>query len=86
MPTALDLAIDSTVARLMENGGPLSVTHVEKYGVQIPMIAQAPANLRDYFDMFCALNADKEFLVDGDLRFTFAECHAAARALAGGMR
>lgn len=85
MPTALDLAIDSTVARLMENGGPLSVTHVEKYGVQIPMIAQAPANLRDYFDMFCALNADKEFLVDGDLRFTFAECHAAARALAGGL-
>ncbi len=85
MPTALDLAIDSTVARLMENGGPLSVTHVEKYGVQIPMIAQAPANLRDYFDMFCALNAEKEFLVDGDLRFTFAECHAAARALAGGL-
>lgn len=85
MPTALDLAIDNTVARLMENGGPLSVTHVEKYGVQIPMIAQAPANLRDYFDMFCALNADKEFLVDGDLRFTFAECHAAARALAGGL-
>ena len=85
MPTALDLAIDSTVARLMDNGGPLSVTHVEKYGVQIPMIAQAPANLRDYFDMFCALNGDKEFLVDGDLRFTFAECHAAARALAGGL-
>ena len=69
----------------MDKGGPLSVTHVEKYGVQIPMIAQAPANLRDYFDMFCALNADKEFLVDGDLRFTFAECHAAARTLAGGL-
>lgn len=85
MPTTLDLAIDSTVARLMDKGGPLSVTHVEKYGVQIPMIAQAPANLRDYFDMFCALNADKEFLVDGDLRFTFAECHAAARTLAGGL-
>lgn len=85
MPTALDLAIDSTVTRLMENDGPLSVTHVEKYGVQIPMIAKAPENLRDYFAMFCALNADKEFLVDGDLRLTFAECHAAALALAGGL-
>lgn len=85
MPTALDLAIDSTVTRLMENDGPLSVTHVEKYGVQIPMIAKAPGNLRDYFAMFCALNADKEFLVDGDLRLTFAECHAAALALAGGL-
>ncbi len=85
MPTALDQAIDSTVARLMDNDGPLAVTHVEKYGVQIPMIAKAPANLRDYFAMFCAMNAEKEFLVDGDLRLTFADCHSAARALAGGL-
>lgn len=85
MPTALDLAIDSTVNRLMENDGPLSVTHVDKYGVQIPMIAKAPGNLRDYFAMFCAMNAEKEFLVDGDLRLTFSECHTAARALAGGL-
>lgn len=85
MPTALDLAIDSTVARLMDGDGPLAVTHVGKYGLQIPTIAKAPANLRDYFAMFCALNADKEFLVDGDLRLTFAECHSAARALAGGL-
>jgi acyl-CoA synthetase (AMP-forming)/AMP-acid ligase II len=85
MPTALDQAIDSTVARLMENDGPLSVIHVEKYGVQVPMLAKAPANLRDYFAMFCALNADKEFLVDGDLRLTFAQCHSAARVLAGGL-
>lgn len=85
MPTALDQAIDSTVARLMNNDGPLSVIHIEKYGVQIPMIAKAPANLRDYFDMFCAMNADKEFLVDGELRLTFAECHKAARELAGGL-
>ncbi len=85
MPTALDQAIESTVARLMDNDGPLSITQVEKYGVQIPMLAKAPANLRDYFTSFCALNADKEFLVDGDLRLTFAECHAAARTLAGGL-
>ncbi len=85
MPTALDLAIDSTVTRLMENDGPLSVAYVEKYGVQIPVIAKAPPNLRDYLAAFCALNADKEFLVDGDIRLTFAECHAAARELAGGL-
>lgn len=85
MPTALDQAIDNTVARLMDNDGPLSVTHVEKYGVQIPMIEKAPANLRDYFDMFCAMNGDKEFLVDGELRLTFTQCHKAARQLAGGL-
>jgi acyl-CoA synthetase (AMP-forming)/AMP-acid ligase II len=85
MPTALDQAIDSTVARLMENDGPLSVIHIEKYGVQLPMLAKAPGNLRDYFAMFCALNAEKEFLVDGKLRLTFDQCHSAARALAGGL-
>lgn len=85
MPTALDQAIDATVQRLMENDGPLSVTYVEKYGQQLPMLAKAPANLRDYFQMFCALNADKEFLVDGDIRLTFAQCHGAARTLAGGL-
>jgi acyl-CoA synthetase (AMP-forming)/AMP-acid ligase II len=85
MPTALDQAIDATVARLMENDGPLSVTHAEKFGQQLPMLAKAPANLRDYFQMFCALNADKEFLVDGDIRLTFAASHSAARALAGGL-
>lgn len=85
MPTELDKAIDATVAKLMANDGPLSVVHVEKYGRQIPIIAKAPANLRDYFQFFCAMNADKEFLVDGDIRLTFADCHTAARELAGGL-
>jgi long-chain acyl-CoA synthetase len=85
MPTALDQAIEATVSRLMADEGPLSIAHVEKYGVQMPVLAKAPANLRDYFAYGCATNADKEFLVDGDLRLTFAQCHAAARALAGGL-
>ncbi len=85
MPSELDLAIDATITRLMENDGPLAVTHVEKFGVQMPMIAKSPANLADYLAYFCALNADKEFLVDGDCRWTFAQCYAAARELAGGL-
>lgn len=85
MPTELDLAISATISRLMENDGPLTVTHVEKYGVQMPMLAKAPANLADYFAFFCATHAAKEFLVDGDCRLTFGETYAAARALAGGL-
>ena len=85
MPTELDLAIDATIKRLMDNDGPLTVTHVEKYGVQIPMLAKAPANLADYFAFFCATHGDKEFLVDGGCRLSFAETYAAARALAGGL-
>jgi long-chain acyl-CoA synthetase len=85
MPTALDQAIEATFSRLMADEGPLSITHVEKYGVQMPALAKAPANLRDYFAYGCATNADKEFLVDGDLRLSFAECHVAARTIAGGL-
>jgi long-chain acyl-CoA synthetase len=85
MPTALDLAIDATVTRLMSDDGPLSVTPVVKYGVEMPMFAKAPANLADYYTHFCALHADKEFVVDGDSRLSFADCYNAARALAGGL-
>ncbi len=85
MPSELDLAINATIDRLMQNDGPLSVTHVEKYGVQLPMLAKAPANLNDYFAFFCATHGDKEFLVDGECRLSFAETYAAARVLAGGL-
>jgi long-chain acyl-CoA synthetase len=85
MPTALDIQIREAVVRLMDNNGPLSVNYVEKYGVQMPMVTKAPANLADYLAYFCNLNADKEFLVDGELRLTFAQCYGAARELAGGL-
>ncbi len=85
MPTELDKTIDATVKRLMSDGGPLTLGYVEKFGVQLPIFAKAPATLADYYTYFCAMHADKEFLVDGDIRLTFGECFAAARALAGGL-
>ena len=69
MPSQLDLAIDATIARLMDNDGPLSLTYAEKYGVQMPVFAKAPGNMSDYLAFFCATHADKEFLVDGDIGF-----------------
>ncbi|WP_397578648.1 class I adenylate-forming enzyme family protein [Sphingorhabdus sp.] len=85
MPSPLDLAIDATINRLMTNDGPLTVTYVEKFGVQLPMLAKAPGNMADYFAFFCATHADKEFLVDGEIRLSFRETYAAARVLAGGL-
>ena len=85
MPSQLDLAIDATIERLMANDGPLAITYAEKNGVQMPVFAKAPGNVADYFAFFCATHADKEFLVDGDIRLSFAETYAAARALAGGL-
>jgi long-chain acyl-CoA synthetase len=85
MPSQLDLAIDATINRLMANDGPLAVTYAEKNGVQMPVFAKAPGNMADYFAFFCATHADKEFLVDGDIRLSFAETYGAARVLAGGL-
>ena len=85
MATDLDRAIEATVAKLTTADGPLSVGYVEKYGHQMPYLTKAPANLRDYLTGFCAMHADKEFVVDGDIRLTFGQVHTAARTLAGGL-
>jgi long-chain acyl-CoA synthetase len=85
MPTDLDMAIEATLNRLMNDSGPLTLTHIEKFGVQMPVLAHAPANLADYYTHFCAVHCDKEFLVDGDIRLTFGQCYAAAREVAGGL-
>jgi acyl-CoA synthetase (AMP-forming)/AMP-acid ligase II len=49
------------------------------------MIAAAPPSLAHYFGHFCTLHGDKEFLVDKDVRLTFAQTYAAARLAAGGL-
>jgi long-chain acyl-CoA synthetase len=85
MPTDLDRAIEATLARLTTDDGPLALGYVEKYGQKLPYLTKAPANLTDYFNFFCAMHADKEFLVDGNIRLTFGECQTAARQLAGGL-
>ncbi len=85
MLTQLDKSIADTVEKMMMPDGPLAITYVEKFGVQLPMIAKAPPNLSDYLAYFCHLHADKTFLVDGDIRLTFGECYAAARTVAGGL-
>lgn len=85
MPTQLDLAIKSVVENLMANDGPLAIDMVEKLGVQMPMLKHSPATVSDYFAHFCAQNADEEFLVDGDIRLTFAQCYQDAKIIAGGL-
>ena len=85
MASPLDIEIGTVFERLMVSDGPLALDYVEKFGVQLPMIAKAPANLAEFLTMGCTLNADKEFLVDGDIRLTFAQCLAAAQELAGGL-
>lgn len=85
MPTQLDQAIQMVVTNLMANDGPLAVDIVNKIGADMPMLKHAPATVTDYLAHFCNEHADKEFLIDGDIRLTFAQCYADARVLAGGL-
>lgn len=82
MATELDQMMDEAIQALTGEGGMLPVTHYEKYGQNLPMIASAPPALSQFFAYFCMQHAEAEFLVDGETRLTFGQTYAAARALA----
>ncbi|WP_367947436.1 AMP-binding protein [Sphingopyxis sp. BSNA05] len=81
----LDLVIDKTLEALTQPSQLLELDTINKYGVDMPIFKNAPQNVSDYFAYFCNEHADKEFLVDGDIRLTFGETYKAARVLAGGL-
>ena len=85
MPSELDLKIRATLEAMMAPGQLLELESVNKYGVDLPIFKNAPSNVSDYLAYFSNQHADKEFLVDGDIRLTFGETYAAAKALAGGL-
>ena len=85
MASELDSALNSVIARLSVAGGPLETVPFERFGRTLPMLKLAPPTLVHYFDLFCAQHGDAEFLVDGPIRLTFAQVHAAARTVAGGL-
>ncbi len=85
MPTELDTAINDVVTRLTAPGAMLETVPIERFGRQLPMLKNAPPTLPVLFETYCAQHGDAEFLVDGDLRLSFAQTYAAARAVAGGL-
>ncbi|NNM76020.1 acyl--CoA ligase [Sphingomonas sp. ID1715] len=85
MPSELDLKLDTIMDGLTAPGSMMTLTSWEDGGVTLPMIAAAPPALSYYFDHFCAQHGDKDFLVCGDERLSFAQVHAQARAVAGAL-
>jgi long-chain acyl-CoA synthetase len=82
MPSELDRACNAIMDRLTGPGGPLELGTVERFGRPLPIVAAAPPTLPAMFAHFCAEHGDAEFLVEGDVRLTFAETHALAVRLA----
>lgn len=85
MPTELDLAMIKATDLLTAPGGPLETVPFDRGGWTVPMIRNAPPSLAHYVEMYCAQQGDKEFLVDGAIRLSFAEVGRAARTLAGAL-
>ncbi|WP_228242364.1 class I adenylate-forming enzyme family protein [Porphyrobacter sp. GA68] len=85
MPTELDQQLTHVMAGLTAPGGMFETVPFERFGVTMPALKGAPPSLAHYLGHFCQLHADKPFMVDGDVRLTFGEAYAAARALAAGL-
>ena len=81
--------LDRDIARVMDGltapGGMLATTPLARFGRDLPMMAAAPPSLGAYFAHFCTQHGAREFIVDGDVRLTFAQTLAAARIAAGGL-
>ncbi|PZN97644.1 MAG: AMP-dependent synthetase [Alphaproteobacteria bacterium] len=82
MKSALDTALDAVIAGITAAGGPLAVGETVVRGATLPAFTAAPPSMREYFAFFFASNADKEFLVFGEERLTFADVHARGLAFA----
>jgi acyl-CoA synthetase (AMP-forming)/AMP-acid ligase II len=85
MLTQLDRDLAQVMDGLTAPGGMLATTPFHAFDRDLPMIAAAPPTLGAYFTQFCAFHGAREFIVDGDVRLTFAQALAAARIAAGGL-
>ncbi|MFN3423957.1 MAG: class I adenylate-forming enzyme family protein [Novosphingobium meiothermophilum] len=85
MKTELDLAMDSAFNALTAEGAMFHTVPIHRFGRDLPMIAAAPPHLPAYFAYFCATHGEKTFIVDGDIRLSFADIYKAARHVAGGL-
>ena len=82
MQSALDAALDQVVAGITAPGGALGVGTASVHGVTLPVFSAAPPTMREYMAFFFAGQAEKEFLVFGEERLTFAGVYAKAMKFA----
>jgi long-chain acyl-CoA synthetase len=85
MPSELDVKLDAIMDGLTAPGGMMTLTTHEDHGITLPMIATAPPALSYYFQHFCTQHGDKDFLVSGEERLSFAQVYQQARAVAGAL-
>ena len=85
MASEIDRLLNGAMDRLTAPGGPLETVPVVREGIEYPAFKQAPPSLPAMFAATCAQHGDAPFLVDGEVRLSFAETHALARRAAAGL-
>ncbi len=85
MPTELDKTLDTIMDTLTAPGGAAETVPFERNGVEMPRLKNAPPSLVHYFEQYCAEHADAPFLIDGDIRLSFAETLDSANQVAAGL-
>lgn len=81
----MTLSYDEAAAQITAPGERFETAEIEVRGVSYTAFTQAPATLRDLFDLTRGYG-DTPFLVYEDERYTFAEVYAAADGLAAALQ
>ncbi|MEM6494143.1 MAG: class I adenylate-forming enzyme family protein, partial [Pseudomonadota bacterium] len=87
MRTELDNALDTLITAITAEGQPFATVPFERDGVTMPAFAGAPPTMAHFIAHFCTQSEHKyaEFLIDGDVRLTFAQVYSAAACVAEGL-
>jgi len=85
VPHPFDDAIDAVRSGITGTAGLLHVGMVEARGARWPAFDAAPGDLPAFFAQCCGLYAERDCLVDGAERLSFAQVHALAQRLAAGL-
>ncbi|WP_425228033.1 class I adenylate-forming enzyme family protein [Sphingomonas sp.] len=86
MPSRLDERMVAAMTGLTADGGMLPLgTARSRFGVDLPVITATPSSLVHYFAHYAAEHADKEFLIAGAERLTYADVHRVAGRVAQGL-
>ena len=83
--SALDLLLDEAYEATVGEGKTFQLSTIQRYGQDLPIIANAPPALPHYFAYFCHMHKDLTFLIEGEERLTFGETYAQAKAVAAAL-
>ncbi|MFM6931717.1 MAG: class I adenylate-forming enzyme family protein [Novosphingobium sp.] len=85
MPSELDLKLSAVMDAMTAPGALLETAQVDVRGRSWTVFRNAPPSVPAMLAHYCIQHGEREFIIDGPLRLTFAEVLALSREVAGGL-